>query len=223
MQAERYAVYYTATGALAGFGASWLGWDIATDAAVPQPDVAGIDAITALPSRYGFHATLKPPFRLADDATPEALDAAVGDLAARLAIAMTPGLRLDRIGGFLALVPVGDALGIDFVAGACVRDLDRFRAPTTDAELTRRRAAGLTEAQDAHLVRWGYPYVMEAFRFHMTLTGPLPEARIAAVEADLAGRLVDCLPDPFRMDALSLVGEGADGRFRLIHRYTLAG
>ena len=73
------------------------------------------------------------------------------------------------------------------------------------------------------LQRWGYPHVMEEFRFHMTLTGSLPAAELAAVEAVLAPRLALLLPAPFAIDALTLLGEDADGRFHQISRAALTG
>lgn len=103
-----------------------------------------------------------------------------------------------------------------------MRDLDAFRAPAAEAELERRRKAGLSPRQDALLAQWGYPYVMEEFRFHMTLTGRLPKDRIDGW-ADIAQRHLPALPTPFVIDQIALCGERADGRFELIHRYTLAG
>lgn len=213
-------------GDLAAFGAAWLGWDPETGQEVPQPEVRGLprplSAITEEPRRYGLHATLKPPFRLAEELGKEDLSQAVSALACRLAPATAPGLRLSRIGRFLALVPEGDGADIARVADASVEALDPFRAPATEAELARRRAAGLDPAEEANLRRWGYPYVMDRFRFHVTLTGPLDPGEEAVVRAALDKNLPP-LPRPFRLDALAHVGEGEDGRFRLLHRYALTG
>jgi putative phosphonate metabolism protein len=219
----RFAVYYLPpAGPLARFGAGWLGWDAARGAAAEQPDLPGIERITAAPRRYGFHATLKPPFRLAEGRRRAGLAQAVADLAARTPPARCAGLRLGRLGRFLALVPEGDAAELGRVAAACVADLDGFRAPPSAAELERRRKARLSDRQEALLARWGYPHVMEAFRFHMTLTGSLPEADLPAIEAALAGRLPD-LPAPFVLDRIALVGERGDGMFEELGRYALTG
>ena len=48
-----------------------------------------------------------------------------------------------------------------------------FARPPGAAELERRRKAGLSAAQEKMLLRWGYPYVLDEFRFHLTLTGRL--------------------------------------------------
>lgn len=223
---NRYAIYYTPPpGALAAFGAGWLGWDIAAGREAGRLVVPGLDGarLTGEPRRYGFHATLKPPFRLADGMAPEALEAAVADLAARLTPVPLDGLRLDAIGRFLALVPEGDQAALAALAGRLVRDLDRFRAAPDPADLARRRARGLTRAQEANLVRWGYPYVLDEFRFHMTLTGPLEPADLAATRRALAPVVAPLLPRPFEVEAIVLAGEDAGGRFHVIHRYDLTG
>ncbi|MBI1416458.1 MAG: DUF1045 domain-containing protein [Limimaricola sp.] len=225
---SRFALYFAPPpGPLADFGAAWLGWDIATGQAVAHPDVEGLPRplaeITATPRRYGFHATLKPPFRLAPGQTETALAAEVAALAAGLAPATLDGLQLAQIGRFLALVPEGEVTALNALAGRLVEGLDHFRAPAPPEEIARRRAAGLSPAQDALLVRWGYPYVMEEFRFHMTLTGPLDPDTGSATRAALAPHLAAVLPRPFLLDEVVLAGERADGHFETVHRYALSG
>ncbi len=222
----RYAIFHTPPpGRFADFGAAWLGWDAAPGRAVDHPRIAGIDAgtITSAPRKYGFHATLKPPFRLAPGATPQALADAVAALAATQAPVCIDGLHLDGAGGFVALIPQGDTRALADLAAATVTTLDAFRAAPTGAELTRRSDAGLTPRQKGHLAAWGYPYVFDDFRFHMTLTGPLaPQAR-AEVIAALGPVVAPILPRPCRIEDLTLLGQDADGMFHHIHRYALTG
>jgi putative phosphonate metabolism protein len=223
MSYSRFAVYFIAPeGPLADFGAAWLGWDVVRGAEVPQPDVPGLDDITMTPRKYGFHGTLKPPFRLAEGCSLSALEQATADLAAGLAPGHCDGLELTALGRFLALTPRGDIAGLRRVAEACVRDLDSFRAPAPEAELERRRKAGLSPRQEALLLDWGYPYVMEEFRFHMTLSGRLPQGDIARWSERVQAHMPD-LPAPFALDQIALCGERADGRFELLHRYALTG
>lgn len=228
MRFKRYGIYYTPPpGPFAEAGAAWLGWDAAAGETRRPPAIAGLpvpwEAITATPRKYGFHATIKPPFRLAPGYDAGALKAAFAALCARQAPVVIEALTLAPLGRFLALIPQGETPDLAALAATSVRALDPFRAPLTDDERARRRAAGLTPAQDALLQRWGYPYVMEAFRFHMTLTGTLPQAALAAVTAALEAHLVPLLPRPLPIDALSLVGEDAAGRFHLVHRIALSG
>ena len=65
----RVAVYYAPepSDPLWTAACAWLGWDAERGAPVPQPDLLEIADLTASPRLYGFHATLKPPMRLATD------------------------------------------------------------------------------------------------------------------------------------------------------------
>jgi hypothetical protein len=222
---RRYAVYYTPPpGALADFGAGWLGWDVARGARAPRTmALEGAEEITATPRRYGFHATLKPPFRLAGGRTLAELRSAVAEVATATPAVRGARLHLAHLGAFLALVPDSDHAPFSRLGDAMVRGLDAFRVPPSDAEVTRRRAAGLTPAQDAHLLQWGYPYVFEEFHFHMTLSGKLDPATAARVEAALAPVLTEVVPDPFEIADVTLAGEDEDGYFHALHRYTLSG
>lgn len=227
MTFTRYALYFAppAEAAWSRFASQWLGWDLETGSALAQPQIPGLDieAITQVPRKYGLHATLKPPMRLAPGLDLAELQAACATLAARHAPLSLDGLHLARLGRFLALRVSGDEIVLNALASACVSDLDRFRAPASEAELAKRRAAGLNAAQEENLTRWGYPHVMESFRFHITLTGKLPKADLPEVEAALTTHLVPLLPQPFEIRDLALVGEDSEGRFHLIHRYALTG
>jgi putative phosphonate metabolism protein len=221
---QRYALYWTPDpGPLAAAGAAWLGWDPDAGATVAQPAVPGLpgplDAMTATPRKYGLHATIKPPFALAAGTDAVALDAATAALCARLAPVVLPGLTVAAIGPWVVLVPEGDTGALDAMAAAVVEGLDAFRAPPGAAEIARRNPEGLTPRQRALLDRWGYPHVMEEFRFHVTLAGPLPAAEVAPVQAAAAAHFAPLLPRPFVVAGLTLLGEGTDGRFRVLRRH----
>lgn len=173
----RAAIYWApeATDPLHALGSAWLGRDAETAAPVPQPDVPGIAELTADPRGYGLHATLKPPFRLTRGYA--ALREDVADLAATIRPFALPPLAVMDLKGFLALRETAPCPPLHALADLCVRELDHHRAPPEEAELARRRRAGLSEAQEALLARWGYPYVMEQWQFHVTLT-----RRLAAEE-----------------------------------------
>lgn len=225
MTYSRYAIYYIpAPGPLMDFTARWLGWDVLTGTTVAHPDLPfDVAAITATPRKYGFHGTIKPPFALADGQDETALRHAARDLCATLPPVTLDALELSRLGRFLALTPVGETTPLATLAATCVRELDRFRAPPTEAELTRRRQANLSPRQEALLTEWGYPYVMEAFRFHMTLSGKLEPERADDVAAVLRSQMAGWLGGPHVIDALALVGERADKRFELIEYLPLKG
>lgn len=221
---RRYAVYYTPEGALAEAGAAWLGWDVAKGARVDHPSIDGLDAValTATPRKYGFHGTIKPPFFLEEGTTAAGMQDHLAELCAGLSPIALDGLELTSLSGFVALRPRGDQSGLAALASEVVTQLDGFRAAPTEDELARRRKGGsLTEAQERHLANWGYPYVMDQFRFHITLTGRVEEP--ADIAARLAPYFAPHLPKPFHVDNLTLVGQDPDGMFHEIQRYSLTG
>ncbi len=227
-QFERYAVYFMPRpGPLADFGARWLGWDVERGAPVAHPELGDlprpIAEITQTPRKYGLHGTIKPPFRLNNGHTAQDLNHALATLCAEMAPPKITAMSLATIGRFLALKPQGNTDALNLLAGQTVQALDRFRAPATEAELARRRAAKLSAAQDALLVKWGYPYVMDQFRFHITLTGRLADPELAQIKTALSPIFTPMLQTPFPFQDLCLAGEDAQGRFHLIHRHTLSG
>src|SRR4051794_28365812 len=191
----RVAIYYAPQpdDPLTALLNAWLGRDVVTGAPVRQPDIPNIAEATAEPRRYGFHATLKPPMRLAEEHTWQDLVRAVRALAADIPPFDLPRLSVQDVQGFLALRETVPCPPLQALCDACVAKLDAFRAPPTEAELMRRRQARLSPAHDAMLQRWGYPYVFNEWFFHMTLTRRLaPEEKalfMPAAEEWFAGAL----------------------------------
>jgi hypothetical protein len=179
------------------------------------------ETVTKRPRKYGFHGTIKPPFFLANGKGIDALTATCATLCAQLTPVTLDGLEISRIGSFLALTPRGDMKALAEMAGQVVRELDGFRAPPSPEETAKRRTSSLTALQEENLGRWGYPYVMEAFKFHMTLTGPLPRDQIDAVMHRATAHFAGAVPAPFVLDCLTLVGEDGDGQFHALHRFDL--
>lgn len=221
---KRYAVYFAPrAGDFAARAAEWLGRDPATGRTVPQPELPGIDAtaITKDPRRYGFHGTIRTPFRPAEGMDAGDIGQAVATLAASLAMVSCTGLRLVNLHGFLALTPEGCEAELLALAATVVEATNPLRAPLTEVEIARRRPESLNPRQRNLLDRWGYPYVMEEFRFHLTLTDRLadPGPAMAALQAHFA----PVLPRPFVIEDLCLFGEDEGGDFHLLHRYALTG
>ena len=221
---QRFAVYYAPhpRSDLAQAGAAWLGWDAETGAALAHPDL-GLDlaALTQTPRKYGLHGTIKPPMRLAGSVA-SFLDG-VEALAEHLAPVDLGALRLKALDGFLAIVPAPQPQVLSDCAAEIVRALDPFRAPATEQELARRRAAGLSARQEELLALWGYPYVMDEFRFHVTLTGKLSQAQMEDALRAAHGWFGPALAQPQSLDALCVFGEDEDGRFHLVRRVPLRG
>ena len=214
----RAAIYFTppADAPLTRLAADWLGRD-AFEAVPTRPAEAEREAIVAEPARYGFHATMKAPFRLAEGASVAALDEA---LAAFCAAQSAPGiarLALRRIAHFFALVPDETEPALDKLAGDCVRAFEPFRAPLSTRDWERRRPETLTTRQRRHLEDWGYPHVFEDFRFHMTLTGRVADEAAPPVEAALARHFEPVLGQPLPIDGLALFVEPEPGGPFIVH------
>jgi putative phosphonate metabolism protein len=188
LQAARYAIYHVppADAPLYRFGAALLGYDAFAPNELAHPTqatstFADWHELTADPRKYGFHATLKAPFLLKDGATEADLVAAFDRLIAtpREIPVIAPIVR--AIGSFIAVVPETPVTALAQLADDCVRDFEPLRAPLSDHDRQRRLKSPLTPRQIERLDRWGYPYVFEEFRFHMTLTGSLPGEKREAV------------------------------------------
>lgn len=220
----RVAVYYAPAldDPLWRAGASWLGRDTASGATVPQPELQGITEVTAAPRRYGFHATLKPPMRLAGNWN--AFLAGVQTIATSIAPFDLPPLAVADLHGFLALRETAPCPGIRSLADAVVAELDPFRAPPDSAELMRRRNTGLSAQAEAMLARWGYPYVFETWRFHMTLTCRLDPDWHQMFSAAAKNHFAAALSAPRRVqDICIFVQPEPDGAFSIAARIPLTG
>jgi len=227
MKFTRYAIYFAPDreAEWVELATRWLGWDMQTGQKVKQPHLPDLglpltDIIQA-PRRYGLHATLKPPFRLASGFDQAALEATVANLCQTLFPVSHGPLRLTRLGRFLALCPPSSA-PLSEIATACVTELDNFRASPTQQEIKRRSNASLTTRQQSNLLEWGYPYVLDDFRFHITLTGRLPKPGLEAVQVALDRLLTPLLPRQETLSNLVLAGEDQEGYFHLIRRFSLS-
>ena len=226
----RYAIYYAPprASALWRFGTTWLGRDPEGPSVDPRPSLPGIPPgrvaeIIAEPARYGFHATLKPPFGLRPGRGPSDLLVALDRFGEAERSFDAPALALRTIGRFIALVPASTAPSLHAFASRVVEAFDDFRAPPTEAELARRQPDKLSARQQALLARWGYPYVFDEFRFHLTLTGNLAqdEERDRMVEV-LSPLVAPLCRDPITVTEIALFREPAPGApFVLERRFPL--
>jgi 2'-5' RNA ligase len=204
-----------------------LGRDATGAPAGDRPAIAGLDAerleqLTAAPRHYALHATLKPPFILAEGTDETELAAAIQAAARGLAPFTIPALELRLLDGFLALTPTAPSAALDHLAGQCVALFDRFRRPAPAVELARRRAAGLTPRQDANLLRWGYPYVFEDFRFHVTLSERLDAVEAAQLQPALAALFAPAIGQPVDVSDITLFAQsGPDLPFHERARFAL--
>ena len=228
----RYALYYAPRpeDALAVSATQWLGRNAETGegrATRPIPGLAPERQMEVLaePRLYGFHGTLKAPMSLVDGASERDLVDAVGSFAASQSAFVVPAIEPVELSGFLALVPAARSPQLQDLADSCVVEFDEFRRPAEEPELARRRASGLTPRQDVLLSRWGYPYVLDEWRFHLTLTGRLADSgeRGAVMEA-LQQRFAAVLDRPLAVNDICIFRQPAPGRpFTVLARFRLGG
>lgn len=225
----RYAIYYApqSGSALDRFGAHLLGYDAYARTELPFPDGMALSVpdwqeLTGDPRKYGFHATLKAPISLADGkAEAELLAACAAFAETRRPIpVITP--TVNEISDFIAIVPAGPAAELEALAADCVREFDSFRTPLTAEDRARRNPSKLTPRQCDYLDRWGYPYVMEEFRFHMTLTGRLPAERRETIVAILRERFATLNMTSLSIDRIALFRQDSRStRFRIVGHWPL--
>lgn len=225
----RYSIYYVPEpdAPLGVFGMRALGYDMASGVDVDfhdHPFYQGNNAKewTESPRKYGFHATLAAPFELAEGREIHELVAAVKAFAEKQPPVDVGRLRVRAIGSFVALTPAGDAQGVVELAGAAVRAFEPFRAPLTDADRERRLTANLTDAHRAYLDEWGYPYVFDLFRYHMTLTGRLRGRETVRKAVAALSELYAPLDTPLTIASLVVAEQPSrDHRFRVHERVAL--
>lgn len=229
MSTVRYALYFTPRPGsdLADLGAAVLGYDCYTGAAVTQPLFEGIvpdefHSGTAEPRRYGFHGTLKAPFTLGAGFSVDDLKNAVRNFAAEWPAFEVGTISPRRLGRFIALTPDAPSADLSLFAAECVAAFDKFRIALSNEDRQRRAVQILSPRQQALLERWGYPYVFDQFRFHMTLTGPLAEERVEAWLEALKSYTGGV--QMLTIDGLTLLEQTSqDARFRVVERYELEG
>jgi Protein of unknown function (DUF1045) len=182
--------------------------------------------LTRDPRRYGFHATLKAPFRLRADL--DAID--LMDNIAAFARTVSPfdagelhvgAMATDDGRAFVVLKPRPHSKALRALEEAAVRGLDAVRAPPTQEERLRRDISRLSPRQRYYLEAWGYPYVIDEFRPHYTLTNAVPDPAplVKSLKWEFSLRVAS---REMRVDALTLFGETAPGgEFRILSRFPL--
>lgn len=228
---ERYAVYYMPDPAseLWQRASAWLGRDALSGRPVERPVIEGLehvnaDRLTAGPRHYGFHATLKAPFEPAGTDVETALLQAVDDFTQRRA-PFDVRFEVAPLGDFMALRLAEESPAMKELHRDCVRELDAQRAPISDRDIARRRKARLTPEQDAYLVQWGYPYIFDQFRFHMTLTSRIAcRSAQAPIRDALAAHFAAHTEAPHRIEGIALFGQvDREAPFRVVEWFAFRG
>ncbi len=209
----RVAVYYAPErdDPLWSAGTGWLGRDPESGETFAVPGVVTEDNLITEPAAYGFHATLKPPMRLAAGRGYEEFLEAVRCLARGLSPFDLPRFSVRTLHGFLAVREAEPSPALQALADITVASLDAFRALPSDAELARRRRSGLSDAEEAMLCSWGYPYVFQLWQFHLTLSRRLNEQEMARLKPAAETWFAPALAQPRRLGSLAVYTQAASG------------
>ncbi|MFW8584885.1 DUF1045 domain-containing protein [Rhizobium beringeri] len=219
----RYAICFTppASDPLSLVAANWLGRNVFSGDMMEPPAVRGLGIHeiafhTAVPRRYGFHGVLKAPFHLSRDMPESQLLRDLMRFSGTFIPFQIPRIEVARLGNFYSLLPSTPCEQIQYLASAIVQEFDRFRAPLSEAEIERSDPDGLSATQFANLHRWGNPYVMEEFRFHMPVTGPVNAIDMPRIEPVLRTIFEPVLSEPVTVSNVALmIEEGTGGPFRV--------
>lgn len=228
MQYERYAIYWAPAwdSGLFALACTWFGSNPETGETARERDHLGLspdlaENAAASPRRYGLHATMKAPFRLASVVDTASLGESLAAFCARRRRVRTGPLRLTRFSRFLALMPQSPRVELEWLADECTTHFDHFRAPLSEADRARR-STNLTRLESAQFEEFGYPYIFSSFMFHITLAGPLDDADLTRVEAALAPAVVPFTQNDFAVDELCLFGDPGGGEpFKILGRYPM--
>ena len=225
---KRYAIYFVPKGALAKFGRAWLGWDcrkgqyISSENTFSEP-LTDREYFTKKPRKYGLHATLKAPFRLQTTQNEPALRSAFHGFCNHQKPAASGNLTLSEQGGFISLRPQRQSAALFELGKNCLEAFDPFRAPLDQNDLNRRRNARLSPRQNDFLHQWGYPYVLQEFQFHITLSSRLSILQREKIIPALKNLLAHELDCPFIIAHLALMGEDRNGQFHILEEANLSG
>jgi hypothetical protein len=225
-QQSRYGIYFCPgpSAPLYAQGSRWLGRDAMTGTLLDPglPDHIRHEdwlRVTDSPRRYGFHATLKPPFRLADGATFDDLQTALHDFAQSHDSFYAPPLAVDLLGRFLALTLSAPSEEFSNFSADSVRHFDRLRAPATEQETAQRLRSSLSQSERAHVLQWGYPYVFDTWKFHMSLTSSMHAKSLELFEPHLRSLFAPACERPLLVDSVCIFHEPyPGGPFRLLDR-----
>lgn len=228
--AERFAIYFTleATDPIYQLASIWLGYDTwngkmidRSTSFLANENHAQYSTHTTIPSWYGFHATLKPPFRLKPGISLDELDKALKDFSQQNKAFNCKPLTIQSQGQFLTLKPEKPCEKLNILAEQCVKYFDKFRAPLNEAEISKRVPEKLTERQRKYLELWGYPFVCDEFQFHMTLSNKLHDIELQEVSEFLKNIFSTILGNPLVINQIFLSYQAdIDQRFKIIKKYS---
>ena len=223
---KRYAIYYAPIEncELDVFGKCWLGWDPYKGVEITKsyppklPNLQKFSRFVLAPKQYGFHGTIKAPFRLKDGYTYNDLENKVGEISKQIHSFHLDKLIIKKLGYFIALIPTNN-LKVNEVSNKFVEGLDYLRDELSENEIKKRNPIKLTSRQKKMLFKWGYPYVFNEFKFHLTLTSKLNIEEIDDVFKSLQNILTQFNLIKINFNSVCIFGQKSDEKFYFIKRF----
>ncbi len=223
---KRYAIYYVPSenSELDLFGKCWLGWDPYKGEETTKSDLSKLpsfkkfSSLVLTPKQYGFHGTIKAPFKLKNEYTYNDLENKVREISKQIHSFYFDQLIIEKLGNFIGLIPTNN-LKVNAVSNKFVEELDYLRDELSESEIKKRKPHKLTSNQKQMLFKWGYPYVFDEFKFHLTLTSKLNVVEIDDVFRSLQNILKQVNLNKISFNNICIFGQKSDEKFYFVQRF----
>ena len=233
---SRYAIYYAPPkeSSLEEFGRYWFGWDPLNAKLINNKhrinylnrfgikNLINIDKNVLIPKKYGFHGTLIPPFKLNKNYSTNTLFKKTEDIAKKFKKFKFYKFKLKKINNFYAFVQNKKNNNINKLSNRLVRELFKFRSPLTKKEIDRRNPSKLSKLQLNILYKWGYPYIMSEFNFHMTLASEVTGNKLYFELKKIEKNKEIILNEINNFDKIYIFGENQKGMFENLENFSLS-
>lgn len=163
--------------------------------------------------------------RLVDGVDEHALFDMLERLTARTSAFAMPMMEVSTLRDFVAVLPTRPIAAdhpLRRLADACVTQTDGLRLAGSEAELRRRTRSQALDAQEISLLqRWGYPYVFDCWKFHMTLSDSMHDQTVLErLLAEARRHFAAALADQLMCTSVSVFTESVAGApFMLTRRF----
>ena len=233
---SRYAIYYAPPkeSNLEEFGRYWFGWDPLNAKLINNKhrinylnrfgikNLINIDKNVLIPKKYGFHGTLIPPFKLNKNYSTNTLFKKTEEIAKKFKKFKFYKFKLKKINNFYAFVQNKKNNNINKLSNRLVRELFKFRSPLTKKEIDRRNPSKLSKLQLNILYKWGYPYLMSEFNFHMTLASEVTGNKLYLELKKIERNKEIILNEINNFDKIYIFGENQKGMFENLENFSLS-
>ena len=233
---SRYAIYYAPPkeSNLEEFGRYWFGWDPINAKSINNKqrinylngfgikNLKNIDKNVLIARKYGFHGTLIPPFKLNKNYSTKTLFKKTEKIAKKFKKFKFYKFKLKKINNFYAFVQNKKNNNINKLSNRLVRELFKFRSPLTKKEIDRRNPSKLSKFQLNILYKWGYPYLMSEFKFHMTLASEVTGNKLYSELKKIENNKEIILNEINNFDKIYIFGENQKGMFENLENFSLS-